>query len=92
MLSKIILLYWVGLCIYAFGLMYWDKRQAKNNRWRVAEKTFFWLAAAGASAGVLAAIPILRHKNRKNSFKLPIYAIIILQIAVIYTLNVLKLF
>jgi uncharacterized membrane protein YsdA (DUF1294 family) len=92
MLTKIILIYWLCSCLVAFILMYWDKRQAQKQAWRVAEKRFFILAAVGGSIGVLAAMPILRHKNRKNSFKMPIYGIVVAQVAVIYFLNTLKLF
>ncbi len=91
MLGKIILVYWLAISLFCFILMFWDKQQALNNRWRISERRFFTLAAIGGSLGVLAAMPIFRHKNRKNSFKLPIYGIIIGQVAVCYLLNLLRI-
>ncbi len=90
-MGKIILAYWIIINLIGFILMFWDKQQALKNRWRVSERRFFTLAAVGASLGVLLAMPIFRHKNRKNSFKLPIYGIIIGQVGVCYILNLLRI-
>ena len=91
MLSKILLIYWLAISLFCFMLMFWDKQQALNNRWRVSERRFFILAAVGGSLGVLAAMPIFRHKNRKNRFKLPIYGMILGQVGACYLLNLLRI-
>ena len=61
--------------VFTFFLMYWDKQQARKGRARIPEARFFNYAAFGASIGILLAMPLLRHKNRKWSFRGRIYAI-----------------
>ena len=49
----------------AFG---YDKMQAENGGWRVAEATLAFLVLLGGIIGALAGRSLFRHKTRKNLF------------------------
>ena len=70
----------------AFGVMLYDKYLAKNNLWRIPEKTLFGLAAFGGSIGCLAGMYTARHKTKHLSFTLGIPAILVAQVALAYFL------
>lgn len=61
--------------IYTFFLMAYDKRAARKKKRRIAEARFFTLGLFGGSLGILIAMPVFRHKNRKWSFKGRIFTI-----------------
>jgi uncharacterized membrane protein YsdA (DUF1294 family)/cold shock CspA family protein len=61
----------------AFAL---DKRQAVRQRRRIAEKSLLALALAGGSPSALVAMPLLRHKTRKESFRLAFFAVVAVQV------------
>ncbi len=58
-----------------------DKRAAIHGGMRIPERVFFLVALAGGSAGILAAMPLFRHKTRKPQFSLVITVVLLLQIA-----------
>lgn len=45
-----------------------DKWKARNNRWRVSERTLLLLTFAGGSVGAAAGMMLFRHKTRKPKF------------------------
>ncbi|MHC1741884.1 MAG: DUF1294 domain-containing protein [Syntrophobacteraceae bacterium] len=55
-----------------------DKMKAKSGSWRVAESTLHFLEFFGGWPGALLAQRILRHKNRKVSFQITFWAIVLL--------------
>ena len=57
-----------------------DKLLAKENAWRIPERTLLMLAAIGGSIGVLLAMYTVRHKTRHAKFFLGVPAILVLQI------------
>ncbi len=61
----------------AFGV---DKRKAKHNKWRIAEKTLLELAAIGGSVGALLAMRMFHHKTKHKKFYIGVPVIILLQI------------
>lgn len=61
----------------AFGV---DKRKAKHNKWRIAEKTLLMLAAIGGSVGALIAMRVFHHKTKHKKFYIGVPVIILLQI------------
>ncbi len=61
----------------AFGV---DKRKAKHNKWRIAEKTLLGLAAIGGSVGALLAMIMFHHKTKHKKFYIGVPVIILLQI------------
>ena len=51
-----------------------DKLLAKENAWRIPERTLLMLAAIGGSIGVLLAMYTVRHKTRHAKFFLGVPA------------------
>lgn len=63
-----------------FGVMLYDKFLAKNNLWRIPEKTLFGIAAFGGSVGCLVGMYTVRHKTKHLKFTLGIPVILVIQI------------
>jgi uncharacterized membrane protein YsdA (DUF1294 family)/cold shock CspA family protein len=55
-----------------------DKSAAKNNRWRIRERTLHLLGIVGGWPGALLAQKMLRHKSQKEEFKTLFWATIII--------------
>jgi len=53
----------------AFLLFFSDKMRARQNAWRIPERTLLWSAAIGPF-GAFAAMRLLVHKTRKGKFLL----------------------
>ena len=66
-----------------FGIMLYDKYLAKNNLWRIPEKSLFGIALFGGSIGCIAGMYTARHKTRHKSFTIGMPAILLLQVLVI---------
>ena len=71
----------VVLNLFAFFLMYYDKRQAKNHQVRIPEKMMVGLAVIGGSAGIWFGMKVFRHKTKHILFSFGIPLIISLQVA-----------
>lgn len=67
-----------------FGIMLYDKYLAKNNLWRIPEKTLLGIAAFGGSIGCLLGMYTARHKTRHKSFTLGIPAILAIQLFAVW--------
>ncbi|MBQ3530069.1 MAG: DUF1294 domain-containing protein [Oscillospiraceae bacterium] len=67
-----------------FAIMLYDKYLAKNNLWRIPEKTLFGIAAFGGSVGCLLGMYTARHKTRHKSFTLGIPAILAIQLLAVW--------
>ena len=67
-----------------FGVMLYDKYLAKNNLWRIPEKTLFSIAVFGGSVGCLLGMYTARHKTRHKSFTLGIPAILLTQLIAVW--------
>ena len=69
------------LAVNALGLiiMHYDKYLAKNNMWRIPEKTLLGIAAVGGSLGCLLGMYSARHKTRKPKFAIGIPIILAIQ-------------
>ena len=80
MFLKILLIILALFNLYTFFLMGWDKNLANKKKFRISEARFFQLALFGGSLGILTAMPVWRHKNKKWAFKKNIYAIFATQI------------
>ena len=63
--------------------MWYDKHQAKKDRWRISEKTLFILALIGGSIGGIAGMYTFKHKTKKWYFKYGFPFILILQIIIL---------
>ena len=88
---KNVLIYLLIINIVSFGIMWYDKHEAKINEWRVPEKTLFILALLGGSLGEMIGMYTFHHKTKKWYFKYGFPIIMICQIVLVLFLN-LKVF
>ncbi len=65
--------------LMTYFLYWWDKRQAVHNEWRVPESALLMMSFIGGSPAGFAAQRILRHKNRKLSFQIKFWVIVLVQ-------------
>ena len=65
-----------------FGVMLYDKYLAKNNLWRIPEKTLLGIAAFGGSIGCWLGMYTIRHKTKHLKFTIGIPLIIAIQIGI----------
>ena len=84
---KYLLIYLTLINITAFVSMLADKQKARKGKWRISEKTLFFLALAGGSVGVLSGMYLFHHKTRHPAFTIGIPAILITQLLIIYLLS-----
>ena len=77
-------IYFIVINIGTFLVMLEDKKSAINQRFRIPEKVLFLLTILGGSLGNVAAMRFIRHKSNKNSFKITIALIVMLQISLLY--------
>ena len=63
------LLYIITVNFVAFLSMWWDKRKASQNEWRVAEAVLHLLGIIGGAIGIFSGMYKFRHKTRKRSFQ-----------------------
>ena len=62
------------ISLITFVLYGWDKRQAKNDGWRVPEIRLHTLAFLGGWPGAMIGQNYFRHKTQKLSFKVMTWA------------------
>ena len=67
--AKIYITLVVVVSLVTFGLYGWDKRQSKNDGWRVPEFRLHVLAFLGGWPGAMFGQEIFRHKTQKLNFK-----------------------
>jgi uncharacterized membrane protein YsdA (DUF1294 family) len=69
------LLYWTPVLyvllinLVAFVAMWWDKRKATRNEWRIAEASLHVVGIMGGAVGIFAGMYTFRHKTQKRSFQ-----------------------
>ena len=80
------LIYLLLINAVGFGVMLYDKYLAKNNLWRIPEKTLFGIAAFGGSIGCIAGMYTVRHKTKHKSFTLGMPAILIAQLLLAFAI------
>ncbi len=79
-LWQIVGLIYVGLNAATFLTYWFDKWMARSGGWRIPELVLWALALIGGSVGALLAVELLHHKNRKLSFQLVLWLIILFQL------------
>ena len=78
------LIYLLIINALGFAVMLLDKYFAKNNLWRIPEKSLFGIAIFGGSLGCIIGMYTVRHKTRHKSFTLGMPAILIAQLLLFY--------
>ncbi|MFV0558495.1 MAG: DUF1294 domain-containing protein [Enterococcus sp.] len=68
LITNAIWFYLVIVNLYLFGLMFYDKRQAVKQKWRVPESNLLFMGIIGGGLGGLLAQRIFRHKTLKVKF------------------------
>ena len=78
-----IVVYCIGVSLWAIGLTLYDKRAARLGKWRVKERTLLLASFMGGSAAMFVTMCVIRHKTRHVKFMIGIPVIIVLQAAII---------
>ncbi len=81
---QLFIYYFIGINIFSFLTMAYDKLKAKFRKYRVTERFLIGLALAGGSFGTLAGMIVFRHKIRKKKFFIGVPFIIILQVTIYF--------
>lgn len=80
-----LLIYFLLINIFAFYLMYADKRKAQRGQYRISEKTLWITAFLGGATGAALSMSQFRHKTKHLAFKIGLPLLAILEIgALIY--------
>ena len=66
--------------IAAFTLMGRDKHRARQGKWRVPEKTLFWVTACFGGLGGVLGMKVFRHKTRHWYFRVFFPLLLIVQV------------
>ncbi len=66
----------IVMSLAGFFIMGMDKKRAKNNHYRISEKTLWYVAFLGGAIGATAGMKHFRHKTKHAQFKygLPLLA------------------
>ncbi|MCP5128949.1 MAG: cold shock and DUF1294 domain-containing protein [Pseudomonadales bacterium] len=81
-IPPIILWIYLGASMVTFAFYASDKSAAKVGAWRTKESTLHWLSLAGGWPGALVAQQTLRHKSRKEIFRIVYWMTVILNLVV----------
>ena len=85
-LGDLLSLYLLALNILSFSLMGIDKRRARQNRWRIPERTLFLSALLGGSPGAILGMYLFHHKTKHWYFKWGLPAILAVQLLLLWRL------
>ena len=85
-MGNFIAIYIIIINIITFIYYGIDKLKAKKGKWRTPESTLIRLAVIGGSIGAYLGTKIWHHKSLHKKFKYGIPIILIIQIALIYTI------
>lgn len=81
-----LIIYIVIINLFSIFLMKYDKIKAKNNQYRISEKTLFLVAIILGGPGIYIGMYLFRHKTKHVKFIIGIPLIIIVNIISIYYL------
>ena len=79
---RVLVGYLLVVNLFAYAVMWVDKRRAARGARRVRERELLLWALAGGTPGVVAAMRIHRHKTRKTSFLWGLLGVVALQMAI----------
>lgn len=80
------IIYFIAINFISFIIMWYDKKKAKNNEWRISEKSLFLFALFLGGIGIYSGMYKFRHKTKHYKFTIGIPVLIILNIITIYYL------
>lgn len=80
---KLILIWLAGVNLLGMLTVFWDKWCARQDRWRVRERTFFIFALLGATPGVYGAMRLCHHKTLHRRFMWGLPALFVVQLAAV---------
>ncbi|WP_395066927.1 DUF1294 domain-containing protein [Flavobacterium sp.] len=86
-MPKIILYAFIVINSVTFIIFGYDKWLAQNKKWRISEKKLLLFSLLGGSIGGIFGILVYRHKVSKKSFLWKFIIIIVLQLFLLYCLN-----
>jgi uncharacterized membrane protein YsdA (DUF1294 family) len=52
-----------------FFIMAIDKHKAKRGKWRIAEKTIWFVSLSGGAVGTMLGMHVFRHKTKHRLFR-----------------------
>jgi len=78
--------YLVLINVITFYLYWKDKRNARNGRWRIPEKTLLGAALIGGSLGAFLGMYMFHHKTKHWNFKISVPVFLILHIMLLLTI------
>lgn len=87
-MENILFYYLLLINIISFIIIYIDKQKAIKHKWRIKESTLFLVSIMGGSLGTLIGMYTFHHKTKHIKFTLGIPFIFIIQILLIYYLNI----
>lgn len=82
-IPAVILWLYLGASLLAYIIYAWDKSAARGNQRRMPEATLHLIAAAGGWPGALFAQQHLRHKSKKQEFRVVFWLTVIGNIGVL---------
>lgn len=83
----LVLPFYLVISLLTFALYAFDKSAAKNGSWRTQESTLHFFALAGGWPGAMIAQQTLRHKSKKQSFRVVFWITVILNMSLLIWLH-----
>lgn len=77
---KYLLIYWVVINLIGLLMMFVDKKRAIRKKYRIPEKTLFFVAFIGGSLGTTLGMEMFRHKTKHWYFKWGMPMLFIIQL------------
>mgnify|MGYP001823711958 CR=1 FL=1 len=81
-IPPLVLWVYLGVSLLTFVVYAFDKLAAKDGAWRTPEKTLHWLSLVGGWPGALVAQQTLRHKSKKQSFRLGFWLTVVVNVSI----------
>ncbi|MBT2582482.1 DUF1294 domain-containing protein [Planococcus sp. ISL-109] len=75
--------YLAAMSIFAFIMMWVDKRQAKMRGPRIPEKRLWLAAFLGGGIGAYLGMMLFRHKTQKDIFRVGFFMLALLQLVIL---------
>ena len=82
-----IVIYLCAISVLGVVITVYDKRAARKKRQRISERSLFTVAALGGATAMYAAMQIVRHKTRRNSFILVFPFLMIIHFAIVIAIS-----